>query len=281
MKERIAIVTDSTADIPPSVANELGITVIPLTVNFNTQQYLDGVEISSDEFYPMLTASTNLPTTSQPSPAEFRSIYERLLEDHDSIISIHISSGLSGTITSALTARELVQGDIHVFDSRSISLGIALIATEAVDMVKQGLSATEIIARLEQVREGTEVMFTLDTLEYLRKGGRIGKVQAVMGALLSIKPIVRVVDGIYIPVGKVRRQEQALQEIVQQFQALAVNKTVKRIVVAHGAAQKAAELLTDKIRQAFGREPDLTVQVGPVIGVHTGPGTVGAAMLFE
>ncbi len=281
MKERIAIVTDSTADIPPSVANELGITVIPLTVNFNTQQYLDGVEISSDEFYPMLTASTNLPTTSQPSPAEFRSIYERLLEDHDSIISIHISSGLSGTITSALTARELVQGDIHVFDSRSISLGIALIATEAVDMVKQGLSAAEIIARLEQVREGTEVMFTLDTLEYLRKGGRIGKVQAVMGALLSIKPIVRVVDGIYIPVGKVRRQEQALQEIVQQFQALAVNKTVKRIVVAHGAAQKAAELLTDKIRQAFGREPDLTVQVGPVIGVHTGPGTVGAAMLFE
>ena len=261
MKERIAIVTDSTADIPPSVANELGITVIPLTVNFNTQQYLDGVEISSDEFYPMLTASTNLPTTSQPSPAEFRSIYERLLEDHDSIISIHISSGLSGTITSALTARELVQGDIHVFDSRSISLGIALIATEAVDMVKQGLSAAEIIARLEQVREGTEVMFTLDTLEYLRKGGRIGKVQAVMGALLSIKPIVRVVDGIYIPVGKVRRQEQALQEIVQQFQALAVNKTVKRIVVAHGAAQKAAELLTDKIRQAFGREPDLTVQV--------------------
>ncbi len=281
MKERIAIVTDSTADIPPSVANELGITVIPLTVNFNTQQYLDGVEISSDEFYPMLTASTNLPTTSQPSPAEFRSIYERLLEDHDSIISIHISSGLSGTITSALTARELVQGDIHVFDSRSISLGIALIATEAVDMVKQGLSAAEIIARLEQVREGTEVMFTLDTLEYLRKGGRIGKVQAVMGALLSIKPIVRVVDGIYIPVGKVRRQEQALQEIVQQFQALAVNKTVKRIVVAHGAAQKAAELLTDKIRQAFGRKPDLTVQVGPVIGVHTGPGTVGAAMLFE
>lgn len=281
MKERIAIVTDSTADIPPSVANELGITVIPLTVNFNTQQYLDGVEISSDEFYPMLTASTNLPTTSQPSPAEFRSIYERLLEDHDSIISIHISSGLSGTITSALTARELVQGDIHVFDSRSISLGIALIATEAVDMVKQGLSAAEIIARLEQVREGTEVMFTLDTLEYLRKGGRIGKVQAVMGALLSIKPIVRVVDGIYIPVGKVRRQEQALQEIVQQFQALAVNKTVKRIVVAHGAAQKAAELLTDKIRQAFGREPDLTVQVGPVIGVHTGPGTVGAAMLLE
>ena len=174
-----------------------------------------------------------------------------------------------------------MQGDIHVFDSRSISLGIALIATEAVDMVKQGLSAAEIIARLEQVREGTEVIFTLDTLEYLRKGGRIGKVQAVMGALLSIKPIVRVVDGIYIPVGKVRRQEQALQEIVQQFQALAVNKTVKRIVVAHGAAQKAAELLTDKIRQAFGREPDLTVQVGPVIGVHTGPGTVGAAMLFE
>lgn len=281
MTRRIAIVTDSTADIPPSKADELGITVIPLTVNFNTRQYLDGVEISSDEFYPMLKASSSLPTTSQPSPAEFRTVYERLLADHDSIISIHISSGLSGTITSALTAKELVQGDVHVFDSQSISLGIALIVTEAVEMVEQGLTASEIITRLEQIRKNTEVMFTLDTLEYLHKGGRIGKVQAVMGALLNIKPIVRVVDGIYIPVGKARRQEQALQEMVQQFKALAVNKTVKRIVVAHGAAQKAAELLASKLKQVFDREPDFRVQVGPVIGVHTGPGTVGAAVLFE
>lgn len=281
MKKRIAIVTDSTADIQPSRAEELGITVIPLTVNFGMQQYLDGVEISSEEFYPMLAASNSLPTTSQPSPAEFKAVYERLLQDHDSVISIHISSGLSGTISSALTAQELVTGEIHVVDSQSISLGISLIVLEAVEMVEQGLSAVEIVAKLEHIRSRTEVMFTLDTLEYLHKGGRIGKVQAIMGALLSIKPIVRVVDGIYIPVGKVRRQEQALQEMVHLFQTLAAEKTVKRIVVAHGAAEKAAELLSEKLKQALHKEPDMIVPVGPVIGVHTGPGTVGAAMLLN
>lgn len=281
MNKRIAIVTDSTADITPSRADELGITLIPLTVNFGMQQYLDGVEISSEEFYPMLAASNSLPTTSQPSPAEFKAVYEQLLQDHDSIISIHISSGLSGTISSALTAKELVDGDIHIVDSESISLGIGLIVLEAVEMVQQGLPAAEIVTQLERIRKQTEVMFTLDTLEYLHKGGRIGKVSAIMGALLNIKPVVRVVEGIYIPVGKVRRQEQALQEMVNQFQALAAGKTVKRVVVAHGAAPAAAELLAEKLKQAFAKDIDMVSQVGPVIGVHTGPGTVGAAMLIS
>lgn len=281
MSKRIAIVTDSTADISPSRAEELGITVIPLTVNFGMQQYLDGEEISSEEFYPRLAASSSLPTTSQPSPAEFKAVYERLLQDHDSIISIHISSGLSGTISSALTAKELVAGDIHIIDSESISLGIGLIVLEAVEMVQQGLPAAEIVAQLERIRKQTEVMFTLDTLEYLHKGGRIGKVSAIMGALLNIKPVVRVVDGIYIPVGKVRRQEQALQEMVNQFQALAAGKTVKRVVVAHGAAPAAAKQLAEKLKQAFAIDIDMVSQVGPVIGVHTGPGTVGAAMLIR
>lgn len=278
MTERIAIVTDSTADLTPSQARDLGVTVIPLTVNFGMQQYLDGIDINSEEFYPMLAASSTLPTSSQPSPAEFKEVYERLLQNYDSIISIHISTGLSGTISSALTAQEMVEGSIHIVDSQSISLGIGLIVLEAVELVKQGLTAEQVVAELERVRKQTEVMFTLDTLEYLHKGGRIGKVSAVMGALLNIKPIVRVVDGIYIPVGKVRRQEQALQEIVNQFQSLSAGKTIKRLVVAHGAAENAAAKLAEKLKQAFNMVPDLVVQVGPVIGVHTGPGTVGAAM---
>lgn len=278
MTERIAIVTDSTADLTLSQARDLGVTVIPLTVNFGMQQYLDGIDINSEEFYPMLAASSTLPTSSQPSPAEFKEVYERLLQNYDSIISIHISTGLSGTISSALTAQEMVEGSIHIVDSQSISLGIGLIVLEAVELVKQGLTAEQVVAELERVRKQTEVMFTLDTLEYLHKGGRIGKVSAVMGALLNIKPIVRVVDGIYIPVGKVRRQEQALQEIVNQFQSLSAGKTIKRLVVAHGAAENAAAKLAEKLKQAFNMVPDLVVQVGPVIGVHTGPGTVGAAM---
>jgi len=279
--KRIAIVTDSTADIPADVANAWGVTVVPLMVNFGSEQYRDGVDITSEQFYPKLASSQILPTTSQPSPAEFKDTYERLLQDHDSIISIHISSGLSGTLTSAQTAKGMVDGNIYIVDSQSISLGIALIVAEAVEMVQQGLAASEIVARLEQVKKSTEVMFTLDTLEYLHKGGRIGKVHAVMGAMLNIKPIVRVVDGIYIPVAKVRRQEQALKEMVREFQTLTAGKTVKRLVVAHGAAAKAAEFLAQKLQQAFDLAPSFFVPVGPVIGVHTGPGTVGAALLLE
>lgn len=281
MTKRIAIVTDSTADLPPDTAREIGITVIPLTVNFGLQQYQDGVDITSEDFYPMLAASPTLPTSSQPSPAEFQAVYERLLQEHDSIISIHISSGLSGTINAALTAKEMVDGDIHVVDSKSVSLGIGIIVLEAREMVEQGLGAAEIVARLEPVLKNTEVFFTLDTLEYLHKGGRIGKVAAVMGSLLNIKPIVRVVDGVYIPVAKVRRQEQALQEMVEQFKALASGREIKRLVVAHGAAEPAATRLASKLKETLGREPDLTMSVGPVIGVHTGPGTVGAAMILR
>lgn len=281
MTKRIAIVTDSTADLPPRRAQELGITIIPLTINFGLEQYRDGVDITSEDFYPLLAASPTLPTSSQPSPAAFKAVYEKLLAEYDSIISIHISSGLSGTINAALTAKEMVAGEIHVVDSKSVSLGIGLIVLEAREMVEQGLAANEIVAQLDRVCQNTEVLFTLDTLEYLHKGGRIGKVAAVMGSLLNIKPIVRVVDGIYIPAGKARRQEQALQEIVNQFKNLARGRKIKRLVVAHGAAEPAAARLANKLYQALNQEPEMLMAVGPVIGVHTGPGTVGAAMLLN
>ncbi len=248
MTKRIAIVTDSTADLPPQRAQELGITIIPLTINFGLA---------------------------------FKAVYEKLLAEYDSIISIHISSGLSGTINAALTAKEMVAGEIHVVDSKSVSLGIGLIVLEAREMVEQGLAANEIVAQLDRVCQNTEVLFTLDTLEYLHKGGRIGKVAAVMGSLLNIKPIVRVVDGIYIPAGKARRQEQALQEIVNQFENLARGRKIKRLVVAHGAAEPAAARLANKLYQVLNQEPEMLMAVGPVIGVHTGPGTVGAAMLLN
>lgn len=281
MGKRIAIVTDSTADLPPEAAQELGITVVPLTVNFGQQQYLDGVDLSSKDFYPLLAASSTLPTSSQPSPGQFQAVYKRLLRDYESIISVHISSGLSGTVNSALAAKEMVTGDIHVIDSKSISLGVGLIVLEAREMVEKGLGTKEIVASLEQVIKDTEVLFTLDTMEYLHKGGRIGKVAAIMGSLLNIKPIIRVVDGIYIPAAKVRRQDIALQEIVNQMQTLAAGKDIKRLVVAHGAAEEAAARLARQLQGAFGRGPDLFMSVGPVIGVHTGPGTVGAAMLLK
>ena len=278
--KRIAIVTDSTADIPREQAAAWGVTVVPLVVNFGMQQYLDGIEIQSDQFYKMLAGANPLPTTSQPSPAEFQQIYEQLLTDHDSIISIHLSAGLSGTLGSAAAAKDLVDGEIHLVDSQSISVGIGVLVAEAVDLVKQGFSASAIAEQLQAVRGKIEVLFTLDTLEYLHKGGRIGRVQAIMGSLLNIKPIIRVVDGIYVPAGKARRQEQALKMMVELFTTLAEGKQVKRITVAHGAAEEAAQQLAKLLEQAFNTKLALFTQVGPVIGVHTGPGTIGACLQF-
>lgn len=279
--KRIAIVTDSTADIPQEQAEAWGVTIIPLTVNFGLQQYRDGIDIQSDRFYQMLDGADPLPTTSQPSPAEFQAVYERLLQDHDSIISIHLSAGLSGTLSSATAALELVQGEIHLIDSKSISLGIGALVSDAVELVKQGLAAATIAERLQAAREKIEVLFTLDTLEYLHKGGRIGRVQAIMGSLLNIKPIVRVVDGVYIPAGKARRQEQALKAMTELFVSLANGRPVKRITVAHGAAPAAAKQLSKLLEQAFNLSTSLLTQVGPVIGVHTGPGTIGACVQFS
>lgn len=278
--KRIAIVTDSTADIPQELAHSIGITVIPLTVNFGMQQYRDGIDIKSDQFYRMLASANPLPTTSQPSPAEFQELYERLLQDHDAVISIHLSAGLSGTLSSASAAQEMVQGEVHLVDSRSISLGIGALVAEALELVKQDLAAAEIAEHLLAARDQIEVLFTLDTLEYLHKGGRIGRVQAVMGSLLNIKPIVRVVDGIYVTAGKARRQEQALKTMAELFSSLANGRQVKRIAVAHGAALEAAQTLAKLLEQTFGRKIDLLTQVGPVIGVHTGPGTIGACVTY-
>lgn len=278
---KIAVVTDSTADLTPAMSEELGVTVIPLAVNFGTKHYLDGIDIKSEEFYSMLTKADTLPTTSQPSPADFKHIYEKLLEDHDSVLSIHLSSGLSGTLESAAAAKELVKGDVHLFDSKSISLGIGAVVAEAVELVRKQLPIKEVVSRLEEAREKVHVLFTLDTLEYLHKGGRIGKVQAVMGALLNIKPIIQVVDGIYVPAGKARRTEQALKEIVSLFQSLTAGKTVKRMSVAHGAAMQTADRLATMMKETFKLDIGVFTQVGPVIGVHTGPGTIGACIQVE
>ena len=278
---RVAIVTDSTADLPPALVEQWGVTVIPLTINFAVQQYRDGVDLTSEEFYPLLQAAESLPTSSQPSPAEFQRVYERLLKDHDSIISIHLSSGLSGTLQSAAAARDAVDGDVRLFDSRSISLGIGCMVADAVELVRQGRTPNEIIRQLELARDKTEVLFTLDTLECLHKGGRIGKVTAVLGTLMNIKPIIRVVNGVYVPAGKARRLSQALPELVRIFQSISAGRRIRRIAVAHGAAQDAAERLASLLTEAYRLEPYLLTQVSPVIGVHTGPGTIGAAIQME
>lgn len=278
--KKICIVTDSTADLTPAQAESLGVTVRPLSVVFGDKVYLDGIDIKPDTFYSMLATSSVLPTTSQPSPGEFVEVYERLFSQGcNTIISIHLSSGLSGTFQAAKQAAEHMGKDIRVVDSRSISVGVGVQVVAAAEAVKSGKSVDEVLAVIETSRLNHELLFTLNTLEYLAKGGRIGKAKSLLGSLLNIKPIIRVDDGIYVDAGKARSQKQALDQMVQIFTDLSRGRKVKRIGVAVGAATEAGLHLQASLKEAFGVEPTFGL-VGPVIGVHTGPGTVGAAIEF-
>lgn len=279
--KKIALVTDSTSDLTKDMKEEFDAHVIPLKINFGKQEYFDG-ELASEEFYEKLASAKELPKSSQPSPGDFVELYEKLLEQYDEIISIHLSAALSGTINAARIAAETMQKEIHVVDSATISGGIGLMVEEAASCIKEGLDALNILKRLGQARSNIETLFTLNTLEYLHKGGRIGRVSSLLGYLLNIKPIVRVGDdGVYSPVGKARSQNKALGQIVVQLNELAQGRKVKKIAVAHGAALDAANKLKTSLEDAFNTKVTYFTHVGAVIGVHTGPGTVGAAVLYE
>lgn len=281
MFNKIKIITDSTADLPLSFIKENDIEVIPLYVNFPERTYLDGVNISPHEFYKMLAKSEDtLPKTSTPSINDFKELYERILHKGYDILSIHISSGLSSTSSIASAAASSLDGKIHVFDSKSISFGIGLQVQEAVEMVKKNFSLDTISKKLIEIRQKTEVYFSLDTLEYLEKGGRIGKVSALLGTVLNIKPVVRVDDGIYVPLAKARNQKQAIKKMVDQMCKTIEDKLPKSIAISHGAAEEAANCLREMIEERLGLKVDFINETGPVIGVHTGPGTIGIAYTY-
>lgn len=279
--KKIALVTDSTADLTEAIKAECNAHTIPLKVLFGEQEFHDG-EITSEEFYQRLERAEELPKTSQPTPEEFFRLYSRLLEEYQEIISIHISSGLSGTFNAARIAKEKLKGKIHLIDSKTISLGIGMMILETAKLIKEGIDSVHILDKLSKARTNIETLFTLNTLEYLQKGGRIGRVQSIMGSFLNIKPVIRVgEDGIYHSYGKTRSQEKALKSIVEAFQELAKGRKQIRFGVAHGAALEAGLFLKEAMENAFQMPTAIFTQVGPVIGVHTGPGTIGAAVQFE
>lgn len=212
---KIRIVTDSTADIPADVRQQLDIEVVPLKVHFDSEAFLDGVTITSEQFIDKLVSSASLPTTSQPSPVEFLDVYSRLGAEPDThIISIHLSSALSGTYQSAVLAKSMYEGaaEITVVDSKSACYGIGLLAAAAARAAQEGRTAEEIERLVQTLRSDTRIYFLVDTLQYLQKGGRIGKAAAVVGSLLNIKPILSIDDdGQVNSVDKVRGQKKAMQ----------------------------------------------------------------------
>ncbi len=271
----VRVVTDSTADLPPDVVEELDITVVPLQVIFGQETFRDGIDLSSEEFFRRLAESSDLPTTSQPSIGEFRQTYEDLAAQTDRILSIHISSGFSGTIDAARQAAAALADRcrIEIIDSGvvSIALGLAVIAAARAARENADLEACAESARSVLRRE--RIAVALDTLDYLRRGGRIGRAQAFLGGLLRLKPILTIRDGEAFPLTRARTRRKALDAALRL--SLEESSDVQEAAVVHATTPEDARLLADEVARRYPGIPVHVGRFGPVLGVHGGPGMVG------
>ena len=272
-KRSVAIVTDSTADLPPQMAASRSITVVPLTLNFEGQSLLDGMDIQPDDFYRRLPSATTHPTTSQPSPGRFAEAYSSLLADHDAIVSIHISEKLSGTFASARQAADMTDPKrIRVVDSELVSMGLGLITLVASAMAAGGAEAETIEAKVLEMRSHIQTYFSVATLEFLRRGGRIGRASALLGSVLQVKPVLCIRDGLVTPLERVRTFDRALNRIVELARETDRGHGVC-VIVGHANAASDAERIGREL-EPFA-ETLMIQPLGPVVGAHAGPGVVG------
>jgi len=272
---QIKIVTDSTADLTPALIKEFNITVIPLKVLFGEKAYREGIDLTPAEFYDLLAISDKLPTTSQPSPGEFIELYEKLTADGSSVISIHISSAMSGTIQSALLAKNaLPDRDITVIDSRLVSMALGMVVLAAAQAVKEKKSKEEVLAKIQEVANKVRTYFVVDTLENLAKGGRIGKAAALMGTVLNIKPILTIEDGVIAPFEKVRGKGKALERIIELAKDFAREHKNVRTAMVHGNALEELIKFHQKLAAEVHYIENVICEIGAVVGTHAGPGTI-------
>ncbi len=276
---KVKIVTDSTVDVPKEELDALGVEVVPLTITIDGESYVDGVDVSAKEYITLLKEAKDIPRTSQPAAGVFAEIYDRLGANGSEVISIHISSGMSGTFNSAQSGAEISTSKVTVFDSKFISFALGFQVVEAAKMANEGKTVEEIVGRLNQIRENTSLYIMVDTLDYLLKGGRIGRGKALVGSLLKIKPIASLADGVYTPVSKVRTYPQLIKYLVKQLETETVNKTIKSVGIAHADTFD----LATKLKEAIARESQFNdikiVDTTPIISTHTGPGAI-ALMYF-
>ncbi len=274
--QNTAIVLDSTADFPDAQLRFPNMRVVPLYVRFGEKSFRDYVELDPHDFYQRLKAAPELPTTSQPTPQDFLSTYHAL-SGYERIYSIHISSKLSGTFQSATLAAGEVEGDrIRLLDSESASVGISMLALGIQRLLERGTTDAEIEALAGRYREEAGLLFTVDTLEFLAKGGRIGRARALAGSLLNVKPILTIDDGEVVPLTRVRGRAKALEEFRKRFEAGTTAAEGLYVAIAHAEAADTVEqlrtLVTTTRPQA---QIELVTSLGAVVGTHAGPGTVG------
>jgi DegV family protein with EDD domain len=272
--ENTAIVLDSTADFPEAPERFANWRVVPLYVLFGDESYRDYVELSPADFYARLRSAEQLPTTSQPTPGDFLETYEELAA-YERIYSLHISSALSGTFQSATTAAAEVGDKVRTVDSGSASAAIAMLGLAIQRRLERGTTDEEIDELVARYRSTAGLVFTVDTLEFLRRGGRIGRASAWAGQLLHVKPVLTIEREV-VPLKRVRGNQKAMQEFVSRFTAATTDSPTLKVGIAHADAPERAEQLRKMVR---GERPhakvELVTTLGAVVGTHAGPGTVG------
>jgi len=278
----IKIVTDSTCDLPKTLIEEYDIEVVPLSVNFQENSYLDGVEISNKEFYSKLRNSEKLPTTSQVSPGEFVKIFEDILDSGDEVLGIFLAEEFSGTFPSAKIANDIIDSDkIHLIDSRGVTGSLAALVLAAGDLLKRGLSIENIELRLDGFIRNSKSILIIDTLEYLVKGGRISKAQGKIGTVLSLKPILTIGDGKLETLAKVRGRKKGIKWMIDWINENHFDLSDKRIFILDTDDPDFHENIKKALVENFKVGEIIDIEVGAVVGTHGGPGCGGICFINE
>jgi len=275
----VRIVTDSTADLPQKFASDLGISVVPLSVIFGDEVFREGIDISHDLFYDKMAHGRILPTTSAPSVGEFLEVYEPLLKESDEIVSLHLSSKLSATYNNACQAAQILADKgarIEVIDTRVVSLGMMFAVLAAARAAREGCDIDEVRAVVERTIGRIRIYILLDTLEYVRRGGRIGRGRAFLGAMLRVKPLLSIRDGEVHPEERVRTKTMAINRL---YQIATSYHNVQEVALGYSTNPQDAHDLQVRLAAALPHANILVTRVGPVIGSHGGPGILGLGIL--
>jgi DegV family protein with EDD domain len=275
---RIRVVTDSACDLSAELAASADVTVVPLSIRFGSEEFVDGSTLSTDEFWARCKASSVLPETSAPSPGAFQEAFVAAADDgYDGVLCINLSSEVSATYQAATAAAKAVDDRIPVrtIDSRSLTMGLGLMALDAAELAKGGATLEELVDRVTALIPRTQVYGVVDTLEHLEKGGRIGGARALLGSLLSIKPVVTLLDGRVEEESKQRTRARSLRYLADKAKA---SSPISRLAVCNGAAPDIDEVL-GLLDGVPSDHPLVVTDLGPVVGTHTGPGTVGLCIV--
>lgn len=280
---KVQIITDSTADLSLEIIKEKNIAVVPLYVVFEDKTYKDGVEISTEELYEKVSETGELPKTSSPTPADFHNIFKSYVDKGEDVIYIGLSSQLSATIQNAkIAAMEFPKGKIHIIDSLNLSAGIALLALQAVDYSKAGMSVEDIAIKIKEMVPKMRTYFAIDTLEYLQKGGRCSSIQSFIGNMLKIRPILKVINGKIVLYQKTRgKREKTLNTLLEEILKDKEDIQQNRMIVIHSLTPEDLMYLKQQLSASLNVNEIITLEAGCVISSHCGPKTVGIMYAVE